>query len=1023
MISTYKPSHLPPPSFLDPETHIGALRQQARREVPITRPAAPPNPDKVSSTGLSQPEVRTPANPDTRESAPLEKNPSEGVSTSDATSPAGDSGEAQAESQAGEEAQQKEPDQPQKPGGLDQHRKTEASSDSRPAGGINWFLEPDKRSHVHFSVKAGNTIKVLPSGQEVFQSLFDDMKKASQSIDIITWGLDTDMRLTRAGNPNEYYRTLYYDFNKNSADPHKGFYPAQQNQYPPTDNWDKKGIPAAHGADADKESSIFADVLTCLAIEKGIKIRLLVWEPAYLAKNLIDPLHFWWRCKTGIIPNIEFAFRIFDGKQPQKPSRPQLKVKDKVGGETLYRDGAQEKIEQRADAVLSNKNIYNLLYTHHQKEIIIDLEAPAHAVGYIIGCNTKEEYWDSREHNAYDKFRRPYQPWRDAGVRLRGPVLHDMAKNFRESWKQTLKEGQNWFEGGLKPTAERALHRLLGHTREAFPTSLIGAALADGVMPARVYNHEVLERFDLRAYSRLSRLNPNLELSPAEAWDYKLAPQCMELCAFLTALLELLHGVAGGGFNTTGMLRPAASWDVDIPEPQEFKTDAPGGHSCQFLRTFNLEGAPKDLSIREAYSRALQSAQSDQLIYVENQYFRDPFFADEIAALYQKGIKPHIIIITNMITNEKGTDIGEQAKFSKEPTYIAYRMLTEVGVKLQFCWLRVLNKFYPPYKEPRGPSVANVLVDTLLSAAFKNKDINLMAARLMLARDYLFKKFYPLLLKADAQSGLSPLQSIDADKNVRTAVEAFKAIKAQAEKLRNAFEFITNYKNALMRVMHNMAVEQAYENIDPVLPHVDALIDEILRWTEQKEAELYPVMRDEKINLLLERWKNRLNPFHEDKQLAPYEENDPDIREIERLMNGYRNQKKSMPSALADDMRGNIYVHSKVIIIDEAFAIVGSANLNERSMWHDSETAVGFAANERDSPPRELRKALMAVALNGDLPIEWDGISVFKDFKEKVRKNDDEYKTMLGSSYPVPRLSFHALTLSPLPGTGSFTIS
>ena len=44
-----------------------------------------------------------------------------------------------------------------------------------------------------------------------------------------------------------------------------------------------------------------------------------------------------------------------------------------------------------------------------------------------------------------------------------------------------------------------------------------------------------------------------------------------------------------------------------------------------------------------------------------------------------------------------------------------------------------------------------------------------------------------------------------------------------------------------------------------------------------------------------------------------------------------------------ETMRQMIYVHSKMMIVDDAYIIVGSANINERSMagTRDTEIAVG----------------------------------------------------------------------------------
>jgi phosphatidylserine/phosphatidylglycerophosphate/cardiolipin synthase-like enzyme len=83
-------------------------------------------------------------------------------------------------------------------------------------------------------------------------------------------------------------------------------------------------------------------------------------------------------------------------------------------------------------------------------------------------------------------------------------------------------------------------------------------------------------------------------------------------------------------------------------------------------------------------------------------------------------------------------------------------------------------------------------------------------------------------------------------------------------------------------------------------------------------------------------------------------------------------QNEAQASGKSPPDLGAIYVHSKVMIVDEVFALVGSANHNERSMWHDSENAVMFRATERESMPAELRSQLFEImvgkSMKGSIP-------------------------------------------------------
>jgi phospholipase D1/2 len=66
-----------------------------------------------------------------------------------------------------------------------------------------------------------------------------------------------------------------------------------------------------------------------------------------------------------------------------------------------------------------------------------------------------------------------------------------------------------------------------------------------------------------------------------------------------------------------------------------------------------------------------------------------------------------------------------------------------------------------------------------------------------------------------------------------------------------------------------------------------------------------------------------------------------------------------------------IYVHSKLMIIDDRYAVVGSANINDRSMagTRDSEIALLIDSVESPAPfARTLRQALWAEHLGREIP-------------------------------------------------------
>ena len=82
--------------------------------------------------------------------------------------------------------------------------------------------------------------------------------------------------------------------------------------------------------------------------------------------------------------------------------------------------------------------------THHQKTVLVDCEAPEHAVGFVMGHNTLDEYWDTDAHSALkrDKASKPAPnagprgdtPRQDISSQVAGPILEHLHHNFATAW-------------------------------------------------------------------------------------------------------------------------------------------------------------------------------------------------------------------------------------------------------------------------------------------------------------------------------------------------------------------------------------------------------------------------------------------------------------------------------------------------------------------------------------------------------------------------------------------------------------
>lgn len=87
--------------------------------------------------------------------------------------------------------------------------------------------------------------------------------------------------------------------------------------------------------------------------------------------------------------------------------------------------------------------------SHHQKMVLVDYEDPATAVGFVMGHNMHNNYWDTSDHlyNDEQAFRVPgFGPWQDLSTRVRGTVLFDLNATFCRAWDKGSPWYKRWFD-------------------------------------------------------------------------------------------------------------------------------------------------------------------------------------------------------------------------------------------------------------------------------------------------------------------------------------------------------------------------------------------------------------------------------------------------------------------------------------------------------------------------------------------------------------------------------------------------
>lgn len=90
------------------------------------------------------------------------------------------------------------------------------------------------------------------------------------------------------------------------------------------------------------------------------------------------------------------------------------------------------------------KDVYTIFPSHHQKTVLIDYEDPKTAVGFVMGHNMLEAYWDTSKHGRRGKSPNTGAffpiPRQDVSSIVSGEVLHDLNDNFIKSWEKIAPE-------------------------------------------------------------------------------------------------------------------------------------------------------------------------------------------------------------------------------------------------------------------------------------------------------------------------------------------------------------------------------------------------------------------------------------------------------------------------------------------------------------------------------------------------------------------------------------------------------
>ena len=270
------------------------------------------------------------------------------------------------------------------------------------------------------------TYKPLVNGEEAFAAVHHAIANAQKTVDIICWGFQPSMYFIRNG-----------------------------------------------------QEPCIGELLTNIAREKKVKVRILGWEAPFNTAGIADEANLPGKGIMKIKDRAgqsateeQYAFdrRWFsqhsfsdDLLETSGISATVIKKFNKFSMNPLFvgrgfNETERAEIAWRAkyralDKGLSASTIGIMAAapSHHQKTVLVDYELPEHAVGFVMGHNMLDEYWDTDAHSSRhrtggpapwgpDEGARGFLPRQDISSQVTGPILEHLHENFARAWRKETGE-------------------------------------------------------------------------------------------------------------------------------------------------------------------------------------------------------------------------------------------------------------------------------------------------------------------------------------------------------------------------------------------------------------------------------------------------------------------------------------------------------------------------------------------------------------------------------------------------------
>ncbi|KQN50215.1 phospholipase [Pseudomonas sp. Leaf48] len=258
------------------------------------------------------------------------------------------------------------------------------------------------------------TYEPLINGEEAFRAVHNAIKEAVRTIDIICWGFQPSMYFIRDGEAPCIGELLMLK--------------AREGVEVRLLGWEMPFNSAGYGGEAN------------LPGKGPYRLRNRALQPSTDEQYAYDRQ---WFARCAYDDHLAPAMLIAR-KVPVFVSR----------GFSVYERAeiAHQVKYQSLDRQLSPSTLTTLsaTATHHQKTVLVDYEIPGRAVGFVMGHNMLDEYWDTDSHTALnrnkgtkpapDRGPRGDTPRQDISSRVSGPILEHLHHNFAKAWRKETRE-------------------------------------------------------------------------------------------------------------------------------------------------------------------------------------------------------------------------------------------------------------------------------------------------------------------------------------------------------------------------------------------------------------------------------------------------------------------------------------------------------------------------------------------------------------------------------------------------------